>query len=139
MSEPRTATPIPDLPRYLAIVKGKSLSGGDWYTIEKAQHHNVHTTVMDGPHSGFLFYSGRICDADVEGTGAEMLALADAIEKRERVTFKRCAVDATKADEEPYEVRFWSPRNSRMHGVVMPHDADALARSIKRKIKKVTR
>lgn len=109
--------------------------GSYWYTIEKAEHGNVQTTVMDGPNHGFLYYSGRISDADVEGPAHEMLAIAEAIEQRRRVEFKRCAVDArvcVEDDLDGYEiVLFWSPRNSRMRGAVDLADAQRLAAQIR--------
>ncbi len=54
-----------------------------------------------------------------------MLTIAEAIERREAVQFKRCAVDAT---TEP--VWFWSPRNSRKPGATSFAEADALAKQI---------
>jgi len=88
----------------------------DWYVIKRA----------NDPQDG------RITDADVEGSGAEMLAIARAIEKRGRDDFKRCAVNA---HMEP--VLLWSPRNSQEHAEIALEVADQLAREIRAKLKVV--
>jgi len=121
----------------LKLVKNDSIDG--WYTIEKAEHGNRMTTVMDGPNSGFLWYSGRVCDADVEGSRGEMLAIAKAIVERKRVSFKRCAVDARPDPDDDFGsvVTFWSPRNSRMRGVVDVGEALELAEQIKHELEDV--
>lgn len=103
----------------------------DWYVIEKTEHEGVQRIVSDGPGVSHLFCSSRISDADVEGRASEMLALADAIERREIETFKRCAVDA-RTDR----VQLWSPRNSQRPGIVSRADADALAAQIRRDLAK---
>lgn len=114
----------------IALVKSDSL--GDWYTIEKAEHENRHwmaSVDIGGYPCMSLMYSGRISDACVEGTAAEMLAIAEAIERREEESFKRCAVDA-RTDR----VEFWSPRNSQRHGIVSREAADELAAQIRREL-----
>jgi hypothetical protein len=68
-------------------------------------------------------------DADVEGTAEEMIAIADAIDSRAHVSFKRCAVKWT--DE---HVEFWSPRNSQRRGVVSHEDATLLAGEVRAKL-----
>lgn len=83
------------------------------YIIERAEH--------DG--------SARFSDADVEGSREEMLAIAEAIEKRGNAHFRRCAVTAV---HEP--VRFWSPRNSTEDGIVSYAEADALAQEIRARL-----
>lgn len=111
--------------RAVKMVKNEDM--GDWFSIEKAEHAHVDQLINVGPNSGFYWHSGRISDADVEGSATEMLGLAEAIEKRSEVRYKRCAVDATRE-----EVLFWSPRNSRMRGAVDIEDAIELAKQIRR-------
>lgn len=115
----------------LKLVHSDSL--GDWYTIEKAEHPGTETMLpyaKDGSRQG-LWLSCRISDACVEGSAHEMLAIAKAIEDRKSVGFKRCAVAV---DEAEGVVRFWSPRNSRMHGVTQLYWADELAKQIREKL-----
>lgn len=100
----------------------------DWWVIELAEHDGVEELRPTGPNSASWFSSARMSDADVEGTSAEMMAIAVAIELREYVGFKRCAVDASK---EPVE--FWSPRNSQRPGMVSRASAEALAKEIREK------
>ena len=98
---------------------------GDWYTIEKAEHDGKMGMVPT--EYGFaITYSGRISDADVEGTAAEMLSIADAIERRGEASHGRCEVriDGQRAF-------FCSPRNSERDGEVSLAEADALAAEIR--------
>jgi len=103
----------------------------DWYLIERAEHN--HTAWFVPIEGGMAFqHSGRISDADVEGTAAEMLAIADAImARKENCDAYRCAVDAS---VEP--VRFWSPRNSQEVGKCSLMEADELAAEIRRVLAK---
>lgn len=73
----------------------------DWYVIEREEA------------PGAYMHSARICDADVEGTAAEMKEIAKAILAAGSVGFKRCAVRVNTAT-----VSLWSPRNSRCPGEV---------------------
>lgn len=98
----------------------------NWYVIERAEHDGRAWMEPMGPGAMALRLSARFSDADVEGTGAEMLAIADAIERRTRASFKRCMVDAS---TEP--VRFASPRNSQRDGECSLAEAVELARSIR--------
>src|SRR5690242_10090425 len=84
----------------------------DWYCIEKADHAN--TSWMEPLGGGGMAFmtSGRISDADVEGTGEEMLAIADAIENRKDCDFKRCSVEF-----QGDCILFESPRKSTRPGV----------------------
>lgn len=66
--------------------------------------------------------SARISDACVEGTAAEMLAIANAIKARHWVTFKRCAVRV-----EGDLAYFCSPRNSTRDAEVPLADAEEFA------------
>lgn len=108
----------------MKLVCNKSDWLEDWYVIECAQH--------DGrswlePHEGGLSFqcSERISNACVEGTLAEMKALATAIEARGRATFDRCAVriDGDRAF-------FRSPRNSTRDGECSYSEALELAQQI---------
>lgn len=103
---------------------------GDWFTIERAEHDNEFgLEPTDDPDCHAVTYTGRISDADVEGSAEEMLSIAEAIEKRGSCSFKRCAVSV-----EGDIVRFRSPRNSMRSGIVRLEDADALAAEIRAKL-----
>lgn len=108
-----------DLP--LTLRKSDSLD--DWYVIERLQHDGAEW--LKPTHYGMAFCrSARFSDnADVEGTGSEMLAIARAIKERKDVSFKRCSV----AFLEGGCVAFESPRNSEEPGIVTVANADALA------------
>lgn len=100
----------------------------DWYTIERASHENVQRMEECpdlGPNAMSLYDSGRVSDACVEGSLAEMRGLAERIQTRGRYYAKRCAVDASRE-----RVYFWSPRNSRSTGSVTHEVAEALAAQI---------
>lgn len=100
----------------------------DWYTIERVEHDGRKWLESTGPGSMALRYSGRISDADVEGTAEEMLAIAVAIEQHENVSFKRCAIgwasDGT--------AELMSPRNSMRPARITADDAKHLAAEIRR-------
>jgi hypothetical protein len=98
----------------------------DWYVIERAEHDGRSWMEPMGDNCFAYQCSSRISDADVEGSGAEMLAIATAIESRGNERFKRCAVSF-----ESDGVHFCSPRNSQRDGVVSAEDADDLARQIR--------
>ncbi len=106
----------------MKIVLKKSDWIDDWYTIERAFHDNRQWLERTGPNSGQLVYSGRISDACVEGTEAEMLEIAKAIKARGAASFKRCAVRV--AGEFAH---FRSPRNSQIDANVPLADADEFA------------
>ncbi len=100
----------------------------NWYTIELAEHENKRWE--EPTKYGFkLMYSGRISNACVEGTAEEMLAIAEAIEKRSRVSFKRCSVVI-----DNNSAYFMSPRNSSTSGFCTLAEADELAVEIKSKL-----
>lgn len=109
----------------LTVKKSEHLD--DWYLIERAEHDGRIWTEEVEPDMHVLRCSSRFSDADVEGHATEMLAIADAIEKRGEASFKRCAVDARCE-----QVTFRSPRNSEEDGVVPYADALALAAEIRR-------
>jgi hypothetical protein len=104
----------------------------DWYLIERAEHDGRAWIEEVSPNVSELRCSSRFSDADVEGYGDEMLAIADAIESRGSVRFKRCAVNAT---SEP--VTFCSPRNSRVDGECSLAEADSLVVKIRAMCKAV--
>lgn len=113
----------------------------DWYIIEKHEEAGEHREWDTEPkRSKFGWVFTEFCssarfsqNADVEGDSDEMYQIADAIDRRLAVSFKRCAVDATGS-----KVEFWSPRNSREHGVVSLEDAQALSALIKKTVPKAT-
>lgn len=106
----------------------------DWYLIERAEHDGREwlEPFKDG-YGGSLQCSSRIGNADIEGSLADMVALAMAIkltpafgvDAATAVSFKRCAVKAT-ADG----VLLWSPRNSDEPTLVTKERALALADQI---------
>lgn len=98
----------------------------DWYVIERAEHHG-RMWLEPLPGGGMaLRYSGRFSDADIEGSAAEMRAIAKAIRDRTSVSFRRCAVVANAGDT----VEFSSPRNSMRPGITTLAAALDLARKI---------
>lgn len=99
-----------------------------WYLIERAEHNGASGLKHMGDNCYAFWHAARFSDADVEGYAHEMLAIADAIEKRSYVSFKRCAVDAR---QEP--VTFCSPRNSQVDGECSLAEADDLAKQIRAK------
>jgi hypothetical protein len=110
--------------RKLTLIKGDS---PDWYLIEWAEHAQQHWLERTGPNVLALRWTGRISDADVEGTAAEMLAIAEAIERGESVYFKRCAVSV---DGNRYTLS--SPRNSQDPGIISRAQASQLVAEIRR-------
>lgn len=98
----------------------------DWYTIERANHANRVWLERTGPNSSAIRYSGRLGNADVEGTLEEMRAIGEAIRARKSVEFRRCAVEVF----EDGSVALWSPRNSVERGFVTLARADHLADQI---------
>lgn len=99
----------------------------DWYVIERAAHDGKEW--FEPIPGGFsLQCSSRFSDADVEGTSAEMLAIAKAIRERRPESFKRCAVRPCGEGM----MAFCSPRNSQEDGVVTIADADDLADEIEK-------
>ena len=108
-----------------ALALRKSDLADDWFVIEWAQHaRRLELREIPGGHA--LWSSARMSDADVEGTGAEMRAIAEAILAGGGAQFRRCAADVDHGDA----VRVWSPRNSTEAGVVHIDDARDLARHI---------
>ncbi len=107
-----------------------ALRGEDgWYVIERAEH-DGRSWLEKTEYGHSYMHSARFSDADVEGTGSEMHAIAAAIEGRTIEFFKRCSVDAT---SDP--VRFSSPRNSQTEGLATRAAADDLAKQIRATVK----
>jgi len=111
----------------LALRKSDALD--DWYVIERADHDGrewMEPFKAGGVAGAALHCSSRIePSTDVEGTAAEMRAIAVAIRAGANVSFRRCAV----AMAGP-AVDLWSPRNSRTPGTVSYTDALDLADAI---------
>lgn len=118
------AFPVEDVE--LRLVDATNNGEYAWYTIERADHDHKVWLERTGPTSSALRYSGRLGNADVEGTGEEMCSIAEAIRSRKSVEFRRCAVEVF-ADG---SVALWSPRNSVERGFVTLARADHLADQI---------
>lgn len=104
------------------------VAGGmdDWYCIERAEH-DGHQWMEQVSANGYVFRrSARVSDADVEGTGEQMLSLARAVLDGGGESHKRCAVRALANDS----FAFRSPRNSRAEAVVSGDHARAWARDV---------
>lgn len=101
----------------------------NWYTIERADHANKSWLEEDKDGNLSSRYSGRIGDADVEGPAGEMVGIAEAIRKRGKAEYKRCAVEVFGKT-----VEFWSPRNSRRRVRCSIEEADELASQIEREL-----
>jgi len=93
----------------ITLVKSAWLD--DWYCIVWASH------------------GGRVCDADVEGTSAEMAGIAKALETGEPARHERCAVVRAGLGWD-----IWSPRNSEKPGRITKKQAAHLAVEIRRVI-----
>jgi hypothetical protein len=93
---------------------------GDRYVIERSEP-PPYKPVFHGPLD--------ICDARVEGTGRQMLAIAEAIEQRSLVTFEQCAVAFMFGMME-----FWNPQESEFHAIATTEEADELATLIRKEI-----
>lgn len=100
-------------------------SSEDWFVIERAEHEHKTWVEPIGPNAAALRDSSRFSDADVEGTKAEMLLIADAIQNRKQYGARRCAVRVV-----GNVVFFSSPRNSQVEGQCSLQEADDLAAEI---------
>jgi hypothetical protein len=106
--------------RQLTVVKSEHM--GDWFCIEWAAGDHDGREWLEPTEYGHKFMrSARPSDACIEGPADEMLALANAIEAREAVEFRRCAVEVRGET-----VDLWSPRNSQTPAQVSLAVADAL-------------
>ena len=97
------------------------------------------TVRPDGPEFESWFIERAECDAQdsvrinsaaIEGTSAEMLALADAIERHDDYEGKCCACHWS--DE---GVDLWSPRNSHIATLVRHDRAAGLVETIRREVR----
>jgi hypothetical protein len=79
----------------------------DWYVIERKEHGGREWLERIGPGALAFCRSARLGNADIEGTGEEMRAIASAIIAGEAAGFTRCAVSPR-----PDGFALWSPRNS---------------------------
>ena len=102
---------------------------GAWYTIEWAEHDGTSGLRRMGENVYAFWHSGRVSDADVEGTADEMRGIAKAIRERGYYAARRCAVQVNETG-----VEFWSPRNSMGSASVSLATADALADEIESKL-----
>ena len=106
----------------MKIALSKSEYMDDWYAIVKAQPIVREWMERTTPNCYRFMASERLSpEACIEGTAEQMLALARAIQLREAVSFKRCAVHF-----EADGVHFSSPKNSERDAVVSVEDADGL-------------
>lgn len=110
------------------VVCVKSDSMDDWYCIERAEH-DGRMWMEPTEYGAKLMSSARICDADVEGTSEEMLAIAAAIRNGTSIHFKRCSALNT---IDGYELH--SPRNSQEAALLTLTEAHALADHITKTI-----
>lgn len=95
----------------------------DWFAIVRSEHDGREWMERIGPNSSRLMCSERLSpEACIEGSAAEMLAIAHAIKAERSEAFTRCAVRF-----ENDGVHFWSPRNSRHDGVVTIDEANEFA------------
>jgi hypothetical protein len=104
------------------IMPGLSLD--DWWVLEKERDKNVYDLLTRG-------WSGRITNADIEGTSEEWKAIAEGIEQKSaRISFKRVAMHTNDDDT----IAIWSPRNSTYHAELTADAAAHLAREIRKKL-----
>jgi hypothetical protein len=111
----------------------KSQAINDWYVIERRYHDGrewIETSTIDGIEVNSLQMSSRITDTCVEGTSADMLAIADAIEQRYLFAAKRCAIEY---EPKRHAFQIWSPRNSRTKAWRRAAVCDQLAKEIRDK------
>ncbi len=103
----------------------KSDNMGDWYTIERKVHDGKAWLEDVGPGVSRFMLSCRIGAADIEGTAAEMVAIARAIKSGQSAEFRRCAAYAR-----PGGWALESPRNSEDATFVPAARCQALADEI---------
>lgn len=112
------------------LVCHKSDGIDDWYVLEVDLNGAAEESWMEPMEYGASFCTNtRISDADVEGTMAEMQAIANAILTSRSEVFHRCAV--IPSGERGFY--FYSPRNSSQEnwGLVSKAAAIELANQIK--------
>mgnify|MGYP000908259882 FL=1 len=115
----------------MKIALSKSEYMDDWYAIVKAQPIVREWMERTTPNCYRFMASERLSpEACIEGTAEQMLALARAIQLREAVSFKRCAVHF-----EADGVHFSSPKNSERDAVVSVEDAEEFAAHVLAKLR----
>lgn len=132
MSTPNT-DPRAEPQNIPCIVKGNDNPEWDWWTIVRAEHDNREWMQRTGPNSMSFRLSERLGEddnnADIEGTSAEMLAIATAIESGTWARFTRCSAFTTEKG-----VELMSPRNMSYPVVITHENARALAKDIREKV-----
>lgn len=106
--------------------------GADWWTIERVEHDGREWMApIPGSLGSMQFMrSARPSDSCIEGYAAEMIAIADAIQKGESASFKRCAAELV---GDHYEL--YSPRNTQGdHAILTMEEAHELALDIRTKL-----
>lgn len=111
----------------LTVVTGEGEVMVDWWVLEKVGVER-RSWLERTEYGAALCISTRLGNADVEGTSAEMLALAAAIRSGGMASFTRCAVKTT-----PDGVEVHSPRNSLDEPLVTKRAAETLASAIETK------
>jgi hypothetical protein len=117
---------------HCVLVKSDEIE--DWWIIERKEHDSKQWLAPMGDGGMQLMCSSRPCDADIEGTSAEMLAIAKAINKGQNASFKRCAA-VRMVDIDGFHYRLCSPRNSRETARLTIEEAEELAADIIEKLK----
>lgn len=112
----------------IGFVRSNAIS--NWFTVERTDvKPRFWIERVENELGGYsqLCSSLRISDADVEGTEAEMIAIARAVIDGQSISFRRCAT-STNGDK----VMFWSPRNSQHPGEVPREEAVRAAKEFLR-------
>lgn len=100
----------------------------DWHTIERAEH-DGREWFEETSYGARFMSSARLGNACIEGTTAEMRAIAHAIRTRTSVSFKRVAVRV-----KAHTAYFQSPKNSEGDTPIALIYADELAAQITREL-----
>ncbi len=114
------------------LVKCDGLGTDDWYFIERLVHDGKEWLEKRQYCSAYM-KSSRLGEGennyDIEGTSAEMLAIAGAIEQNSSIEFRRCAVEFSE-----FGFGFESPRNSVEPVYLSVEEAQELAADIRAKL-----
>lgn len=110
----------------MEITLKKSEVLNDWYNIVRKYHDGREWTEQVASDCFRWMMSERLTpEACIEGTGYEMLQIAEAINNGNNCSFKRVAVKFKKDG-----VHFYSPKNSKFDGIVSTEEAKSLAKEI---------
>lgn len=112
------------------LALSKPDANDNWYLIDRRDHDGREWWEPVEYGRKFCCAHRLVSDADVEGTAADMLGIANAIERRGQYHAKRCAVQVCGDLVEVYR-----PRGNYRRGVVTLADADALAAEIRATLK----